>query len=583
MAKRIVIVEKEKCNPSKCGNWCIKACPVNREGSECIVPSEDGKVLVDEGLCIGCGICVKCPFGALHVINLPEKLSQEPIHRYSKNGFELFSLPTPIFGKVVGIIGANGIGKTTAIQALSGILKPNFGEEKEATYQDLIEHFKGTEAQKYFEMLRDKKIKISYKPQQVDLIPKQFKGKVIDLLKKTDEKNKLDEIAEKLELKEILETDIAKISGGELQRVAIAAAVLKKANLYVFDEPTSYLDIKQRLKVSRFIKGLADEKTAVLLVEHDLIILDYMADLIHIMYGKPACYGIVSQPKTTKAGINVYLSGYLKEENVRFRENKIKFEKKPLIKKKSDLLLTSWEDIEIKLGKFFLKAEKGELYRREVVGVLGANGIGKTTFVRILASDLKQDKGRITEKIKVSYKPQYLKSDSAELVTDVLKEAISKYKNQLIAPLSIEPLLTKQLKQLSGGELQRVAIAECLSKEADLYLLDEPSAYLDVEQRVIASKVIRDLMEQKGKSAIVVDHDLLFIDYLSQNLLVFDGKPAINGIAKGPFSMEDGMNHFLHDLGITFRRDEETNRPRTNKEGSVKDREQKKENKFYYS
>ena len=138
------------------------------------------------------------------------------------------------------------------------------------------------------------------------------------------------------------------------------------------------------------------------------------------------------------------------------------------------------------------------------------------------------------------------------------------------------------MNQLSGGELQRVAIAECLSKEADLYLLDEPSAYLDVEQRLKVSKIIRDVMELRGTSALVVDHDILFIDYLSNSLIVFDGKPAVKGTVKGPFDMSQGMNMFLGDIDMTFRRDEETKRPRANKSDSIMDRKQKSEGKLYY-
>jgi len=140
----------------------------------------------------------------------------------------------------------------------------------------------------------------------------------------------------------------------------------------------------------------------------------------------------------------------------------------------------------------------------------------------------------------------------------------------------------KKLNELSGGELQRVAIALCLSKKSDLYLLDEPSAYLDVEQRIRVSKIIADNMEQKGTSALVVEHDLLFIDYLSKKLIVFEGQPAIKGMVKGPFDMQEGMNRFLISLDITIRRDEESLRPRINKTGSQKDREQRSANKLYY-
>jgi ATP-binding cassette, sub-family E, member 1 len=156
------------------------------------------------------------------------------------------------------------------------------------------------------------------------------------------------------------------------------------------------------------------------------------------------------------------------------------------------------------------------------------------------------------------------------------------FSNIVAAPLNIEPLMLKQLNQLSGGELQRVAIALCLGQDADLFLLDEPSAYLDVEQRLIVSKIIRDVVEMSGKTAVVVDHDLLFLDYISNRLLVFDGVPAVNGSAKGPFDMAIGMNMFLKDLNMTFRRDPETHRPRANKEGSQKDQEQKSKGNYYY-
>ena len=582
---RIAIVDNEKLKDAQLKLHIQSICPVNRTGKECIKIEVDGKLTIDELLCTGCGICPKAAPNSIKIINLPEELTTKPIHRYGENRFVLYSIPTPAFGKVTGILGVNGIGKSTAIKILAGVLEPNFGDwrKSETSYDKLISFFKGTEAQGFFEKIKNGEIKAAYKPQQVELIPKATKGKVIELLRKVDEKNELKKIADKLQLNEILNNEIAEISGGELQRVAIAATVLKNANLYIFDEPTSYLDIKQRINISKFIKSMVSEDNSALVVEHDLIILDYIAEMVHLMYGKENCYGIVSGVKPVRNDINIYLSGYIKEENVRFRDSTIKFAENPPIKKKNvKEIITSWQNIEKKLGNFKLRARDGAIHKNEIIGILGENGIGKTTFVKILAKVLNCDKGEVANKVRVSYKPQYLES-SDELVVDVLKTAFNKYENQIINPLDINKLSLSKLSELSGGELQRAAIANCLQQDAELYLLDEPSAYMDSEQRLIVSKVIRDFMEQKNASALIVDHDLLFIDYISDKLIVFEGKPALEGNVEGPFEMEEGMNRFLKELGITLRRDPETNRPRVNKLDSRLDGEQKESGKYYYT
>jgi len=315
-----------------------------------------------------------------------------------------------------------------------------------------------------------------------------------------------------------------------------------------------------------------------MVIEHDLIILDYMTDLIHLMFGKEAIYGITSHVKTTKVGINTYLSGYSKDENMRFRSKPINFIKPQTNESMTGQLLTQWAGFEKAFGSFKLKAESGKIHNDEVIGVLGENGIGKTSFVKTLANIDNND-----EKIpvKISYKTQYLKAED-DLVINLLQDAIQKYNNQLIKPLGLEKLFTRNLQELSGGELQRVAIAHCLSKDADIYLLDEPSAYLDVEQRILVSKVINEIVYLKNKAAIVVDHDLLFIDYLSDKLIIFEGVPAEHGVANTPQTLVSGMTNFLKDLQISFRRDEDNNRPRANKVDSQLDKQQKADGKLYY-
>lgn len=584
MSQKVAIVHLEKCNPEGCGNFlCIRLCPINRRGEECIIKNEKNKIEISESLCIGCKICSnRCPFNAIQIINLPSELKTNPVHQYSKNGFRLFNIPTIKPKSIIGIIGVNGIGKTTTLNILSNTLKPNLGRyNEEVSEKEILNFFKGTETQEYFKRLYSNQISISYKPQKIDDIPKYFNDTVMNLLNRVSTNN--EKIISLFNLEKIKDRNIRNLSGGELQRVAIAATVLKDTNTLIFDEPTSFLDIKQRLLIAKKLKETVNETKNLLLVEHDLIFLDFLSDYIHIMYGKPQAYGIISQIKSAKEGINTFLRGFLKEENIRFRDNAIMFYKhSPTQSFKERKEVLSWNEFDIDLGSFKLISKPGNIPKSTVIGILGENGIGKTTFIKALAGIQEVTNGKISNNVKISYKPQYINFDPEEKVKDILKEAIINYRTQLIIPLELTELLNHKIKELSGGELQRVAIAECLSKDSELYLLDEPSAYLDVEQRLKVSKIIKSIMEEKNKSALVVDHDLLFIDYISDLLLVFKGVPAIKGEVIGPLSMEEGMNLFLKELNITFRRDEETKRPRVNKLNSVHDKKQKNEGRYYY-
>lgn len=596
---RIAVLNKDRCKPDKCSPFgekpCIKYCPKVRTGEKTIELSPEGKnVIITESLCTGCGICIKkCPFNAINIVNLPDPLKNQMTYRYGPDQFSLFRMAIPKKGKVLGLIGQNGIGKSTMLNILSGELRMNLGRFEDEVPSDdfIINYFKGSELQQYFKELFTKKSKIVHKPQNITLIPKHVSGKVFNLLKKNDVNDRLDTIVKQLNLNEILDRSVSVLSGGELQRVAIAAAYLKDADVYLIDEPSSYLDVSERINMAKLIRTLTDNDKTVVVVEHDLAILDYLSDYISLLYGIPGAYGIISHPQGVRVGINIYLNGYIKDENVRIRNEPIRFHERPPIDSSFDsgAIILSYEDLEKTLGDFHLTVDGSEIHAGEIIGILGANGIGKTTFIDLIANKIKSNtENAESKKLKVSIKPQYIKMIESKLVSEIINQIrlapylSQSYKKRLINALKLEEIKERRFSELSGGELQRVAIANCLSTEADIYLLDEPSAFLDVEMRLQVAQLLRKSIEELKKSAFVVEHDIITQDFIADSILVFEGTPGLEGKAFAPLNLRDGFNLFLKLMGITFRRDELTKRPRINKTGSTKDAYQKRINEYYY-
>ncbi|GLC60735.1 ABC transporter E member 2 [Pleodorina starrii] len=598
---RIAIVSEDKCKPKKCRQECKKSCPVVKVGKLCIEVAPTSKIAwISEELCIGCGICVKkCPFEAIMIINLPKDLEKETTHRYGPNSFKLHRLPMPRPGQVLGLVGTNGIGKSTALKVLAGKLKPNLGRfTNPPDWQEILTYFRGSELQNYFTRVLEDNLKAIIKPQYVDHIPKAVRGNVLTVLEQKDQRDVKAMLLRDLDLEQVTDRNVENLSGGELQRFAIAVVACQQADVYMLDEPSSYLDVRQRLKAAQVIRSLLDVDKFVIVVEHDLSVLDYLSDFICCLYGKPGAYGVVTLPFSVREGINIFLAGFVPTENLRFREESLSFKvtEQPDghegVKKFSRYKYPKHKKT---LGNFTLAVEPGEFTDSEILVMLGENGTGKTTFIRMLAGAVPSDiaegeDGEPSElpQFNVSYKPQKISPKFEGTVRQLLHKRIREsyihpqFNADVMKPLNIEALMDQEVQNLSGGELQRVAITLALGQPADIYLIDEPSAYLDSEQRIMAAKVIKRFIMHSKKTAFIVEHDFIMATYMADRVIVYEGEPSKHAFARTPQSLQTGMNLFLHNLDITFRRDPTNYRPRINKWGSTKDREQKEAGTFYY-
>ncbi|WAR00084.1 ABCE1-like protein [Mya arenaria] len=522
---RIAIVSSDKCKPKKCRQECKKFCPV------------------------------KCPFEAINIINLPSNLAKDTTHRYSANSFKLHRLPTPRPGEVLG-------------------LDP-------PDWTEILTYFRGSELQNFFTKILEDDLKAIIKPQY---------GSVQTLLDKKDDIGIQDEICKQLDLLHVKDRDVEALSGGELQRFACAMVCIQKADIFMFDEPSSYLDVKQRLNAAIAIRNLIASDKYIIVVEHDLSVLDYLSDFICCLYGVPGAYGVVTMPFGVREGINIFLDGFVPTENLRFREVSLTFKVAETAMEEEIKRMCRYEypDMVKNLGSFSLKVNAGQFTDSEIVVMLGENGTGKTTFIRMLAGKLQPDSGGQCPVLNVSYKPQKISPKSQGSVRQLLHDRIRdayihpQFVTDVMKPLLIECIMDQEVQNLSGGELQRVALTLCLGKPADVYLIDEPSAYLDSEQRLHAAKVIKRFILHAKKTAFVVEHDFIMATYLADRVVVFEGNPGIDTIANTPQSLLNGMNKFLKSLDITFRRDPNNFRPRINKLASVKDTEQKKGGNYFF-
>jgi ATP-binding cassette subfamily E protein 1 len=654
--RRILILDPEKCKPNSAAYAFLKQY-AGKCGKTCI--EVQGKLVrISEGLCAACLTRAKhCPGGAVSIVKLPTNLTTNMTHRYGENAFVLHGLPTPRPGQVLGLLGTNGIGKSTAVHVLSGRIKPNLGVIVGAapSWADIIAYYRGSDLQNYFTALCEDRLRVVVKPQLEPQLARKFVGRTVgDSLRELDERGRCEDIIDALDLRGLLGREVQLLSGGELQRFAIARCLCVDADVYLFDEPSSFLDVKQRVAAAATIRSLVEassyktgmgqagtveatrkaQSTYAVVVEHDLTVLDHVSDTVCCLYGGPGAYGVVTKRQTAANGINQFLAGYIQAENMRFRAEALSFQvsvqdaqlaANPQGSDDVAALRNSGENLTMESAAhtypamtrtlttdkaerppFTLHVEAGSFRDGEIIGLMGENGCGKSTFMQALAGTYDDDRKTVMDTptnhgdhapasslkhLGVSYKRQHIGPRFRKFpgtVQDFLEARIQHglgdrlFRLLVMKPLGLEKIESLPVRSLSGGEIQRLAITICLGTPANIYLVDEPSAGLDVEQRIIAAKVMkRWVVSHLGKTAFIIEHDFVMATALYDRVVVYRGDPGIECTAGAPLSPAKGFNEFLRKLDITFRRDPENYRPRINKCNSVLDREQKKVGDYY--
>ncbi|XP_047962218.1 ABC transporter E family member 2-like [Salvia hispanica] len=529
---------------------------------------------------------------------------EDTIHCFGPNSFKLHSLPAPRAGHVLGLVGNNGTGKSISLRLLSGKFKFNLGRlHNPPDLQEILDHFKGSELHDYFNRIYEDKLNVICKPQYVEYLPERVQGNVGQLLSLADKvKDMKQELAADLDLIQVMDRNVEDLSRGELQRFSIAITALQNADIFLFDEPSSYLDVKQRLKAAQVVRSLVRPNNYVIVAEHDLSVLDYLSDFICCLYGEPGVYGVVTLPFSAREGINIFLARFVPTENLGFRYEPFMVAETPQESHVEIETCARYKYPTMTItrgGKFGLKVVQGEFTDSEIIVMLGENGTGKTTFLHMLVHLLyswhfKPDsvEGSDVEipEYNVSYKQERIgiklefECTVGMLLCARIPDAIRnpRFVSDVFEPLSIQKFMDKNVRDISAGELQKLSLTLCLGKPADIYLIDEPSTYLDSESWIVAANVIKNFIRNTKKTALVVEHDITMATYLADRVIVYEGKPSIDCVASPPQPLLTGMNLFLSHLDITVRRDPANMLPRFNKLESKEDREQKASRAYYY-
>mgnify|MGYP003602475592 FL=1 len=495
-------------------------------------------------------------------------------------------------GDKIGLVGVNGTGKSTFIKTIAGVITPDYGSmikarglQIECLLQDaelepdntvLMEVFKGNQPI----------MKVLAQYEQALKVSETENNKLLqdEVLKLSQEIDRLDgwkiESDAKIVLTKLGITDfsqkIKNLSGGQKKRVALAASLINICDLLILDEPTNHLDSETIIWLEEY---LAKYKGALLMVTHDRYFLDNVATkILELDKGSSYIY---------QGNYSQFLEGKLQREDIamaseRKRQNLYRTElawikrgaKARTTKQKARIdrfeelkqqkFLVNTDKIEIgmgtsRLGKMIIEIENltfnyqdkkiienfsYNLLRNDRIGIIGNNGLGKSTLLNLIAGKLEPTTGNIKsgKTVKIGYFSQetidmderlraieYIK-ETAHFIT--LADGTKLSASQLMETFLFSgDLQWTYIGKLSGGEKRRLYLLKILIDEPNILLLDEPTNDLDMQ----TLSILEDFIDNFNGAIIFVSHDRYFIDRLAQKSFIFEGDGKIR-ISNGGYS-----------------------------------------------
>lgn len=485
----------------------------------------------------------------------------------------------------IGIIGVNGTGKSTLMKVLAGILSPDTGVvqklgkvtismlSQEPTFQEevtvLQQVFQGEG--KVFQTLRAyeeavEKAQLHPQDEALQRALIRLTGEM-DALGAWDIEADAKNILTKLGITEF-KKKMGTLSGGQKKRVAMAEALITPSDLLILDEPTNHID---NASVSFLESYLKERKGALLMVTHDRYFLERVTNgILEIDRGKvysyPVNYGkylemkaermenLMSSERKRKKLLEKELAWIRRGAKARTTKQKARIDRYEDLKGQENLSLQ--KDLEIKavssrLGKKIIELRSvskayGELVllkdfsyllkKDDRIGIVGDNGMGKSTFLKIMAGKLLPDEGEVLfgETVKVAYLSQEYVIDNEEVrAIEYIKEVaevVETPEGRISASEMMETFLFTKEEQwtpihlLSGGEKRRLMLLRMLLEKPNVILLDEPTNDLDIP----TLGVLEDYLETFPGAVVTVSHDRYFLDRVAEKIFSLEGLGEIN-------------------------------------------------------
>lgn len=430
-------------------------------------------------------------------------------------------------GECVVICGRSGCGKTTLIRLLNGLIPEYFSAEVEGTLtiggESILEKSVEELSYKVGTVFQNPATQFFHRKVEDELVfPCENQG-----IATQDIQTRLVTVTELLQLADELSQDLLQLSGGRRQRVAIATAMMQQPQVLLLDEPTANLDEKGIVQITAAIEQIKTLGITILISEHRLHFLTDVADR----------YVYFEDGKLT--------NDWMREEFLQ-----LSIEERKQLGLRSRTLKEAWKRIETipevsgQDGLAFKMLELGYHKRNplyavppvtissgKVTGILGDNGTGKSTFLKTIAGLQKSLQGQIRLNGEILTKKQLQKQTAfvmqetrLQLVSPTVEEEITlgttKNSTEISEALGLSAFLKEHPLALSGGQIQRVMIANALLQEKTVYLFDEPTSGLDYGQMIEVSHLLQQLA-QKGNIVIVVTHDVELIASCCDEVMKF--------------------------------------------------------------